>query len=411
MPRNETVLSVFVASPSDVEEERDKLESVIQELNMIWARNLGVRLELIRWESHVSPGFGEDAQDVINEHIPDDYDLFIGIMWCRFGTPTKRAESGTIEEFQRAKERFDNNPDSLKLMLYFKDEPSPLPPYKIDYSQLEQVSKFRSSLGEEGGLYWSFNSLEDFAEKLRRHLSFYLQSQVKKNLDSTETELTLETPTETELPLENPTETKEIKDSLETGCEDESGILDLMEQFEDEFEALSGITERITTATQEVGDKMNARTNEINEFTSSPDSSNRKAAKRQIGKAATDMNQFVDRIETELPLFTKHLNAGMSALTQTAGMAIDLKDNDDNLEQVKENVNMVNRLCESMNYVEVQITAFKDSTAAIPRMTTTLNRSKRSMVNVLQKLIDILRSGQIMAKEAEASFALILEQS
>ena len=75
MVRQEHVLSVFVASPSDVEAERGKLEDVIRELNLTWSRELSIRLDLVRWETHAYPGFGSDAQAVINEQIPDDYDL------------------------------------------------------------------------------------------------------------------------------------------------------------------------------------------------------------------------------------------------------------------------------------------------------------------------------------------------
>ena len=31
-----------------------------------------------------------------------EYDLFIGLMWRRLGTPTPRAISGTVEEFELA---------------------------------------------------------------------------------------------------------------------------------------------------------------------------------------------------------------------------------------------------------------------------------------------------------------------
>ncbi len=157
MARQETILSVFVASPGDVDDERNRLEEVIRDLNVAWARELGIRLELLRWETHAYPSFGEDAQSIINEQIQDDYDLFIGIMWYRFGTPTGRANSGTIEEFQRAKKRFDDDPSSLQLMVYFKDAPAPIPPSKLDYTQLAKIAEFRNSLGDEGGLFWSFN--------------------------------------------------------------------------------------------------------------------------------------------------------------------------------------------------------------------------------------------------------------
>ena len=66
------VFDVFVASPSDVTEERGVLEEVLIELNQIWKKTLGLRLDLIRWETHTRPGFGDDAQDVINQEIPDN---------------------------------------------------------------------------------------------------------------------------------------------------------------------------------------------------------------------------------------------------------------------------------------------------------------------------------------------------
>ena len=46
MPRQEHVITVFVASPSDVSDERSKLEDVIRELNITWSRSLGIRLDL-----------------------------------------------------------------------------------------------------------------------------------------------------------------------------------------------------------------------------------------------------------------------------------------------------------------------------------------------------------------------------
>ncbi len=44
-------------------------------------------------------------------------------------------------------------------------------------------------------------------------------------------------------------------------------------------------------------------------------------------------------------------------------------------------------------------------------MTTTLNRAKRSVVTVLQRLIDELRGAQTMLREADVSFAALLEQN
>jgi hypothetical protein len=128
MPRSATIVQVFVGSPSDVKEERDVLESVILELNRVWSKSLGVSFELIRWETHTHPAFGSDPQSIINDQLGEDYDIFIGILWSRFGTLTPRALSGTAEEFNLAVSRTQNGrPD---VMIYFKD--APIAPSKID---------------------------------------------------------------------------------------------------------------------------------------------------------------------------------------------------------------------------------------------------------------------------------------
>ena len=106
MPQQAFIAQIFVASPSDVQGEREILEEVVSEMNRSSAKNAGFRLELLKWETSVHPGFGPDSQAVINEQIGDNYDIFIGIIWGRFGRKTSRAESGTEEEFDRALMRY-----------------------------------------------------------------------------------------------------------------------------------------------------------------------------------------------------------------------------------------------------------------------------------------------------------------
>ena len=44
--RKQNVLEVFVASPNDVEPEREALEEVIKEVNNTWSTCLGIELNL-----------------------------------------------------------------------------------------------------------------------------------------------------------------------------------------------------------------------------------------------------------------------------------------------------------------------------------------------------------------------------
>ena len=120
MPRTVITYKVFLASPGDVKEERGIVKKVIETYNQIHSSD-NIRLELLCWEDSTHPSFGDYPQDVVNSQIGDDYDVFIGILWSRFGTPTLEYKSGTEEEFYRAYERY-NNGDDVELMVYRKDE-------------------------------------------------------------------------------------------------------------------------------------------------------------------------------------------------------------------------------------------------------------------------------------------------
>lgn len=183
LAKTPTFLKVFVASPSDVAEERRILQDVINEFNLTWGDTHNVRLELVKWETHTRPGFGEDAQDVINKQIGDDYDIFLGIMWGRFGSSTNRVESGTEEEFERAYSRLKTSPGSVQIMFYFKD--AGIPPSKMEPAQLAKVQEFKAKIAVEyGGLYHPFESAEEFRTKSRIHLSKLIQDWLKTSSSS-----------------------------------------------------------------------------------------------------------------------------------------------------------------------------------------------------------------------------------
>lgn len=181
MPRIDTTLTIFVSSPSDVSEERDVVDKVVNEINGNWSSDLNVRFDVIRWERDAVPGFGLDAQDVINREVGYEYDIFVGIMWARFGTPTIRAGSGTEEEFEIAFERYTFDPSSVQIMFYFKTPPAP---GKFDPSQLIKVSEFKSKLSNRGGLWASFDTAQEFENLLRSHLSKVIASRSKNILRS-----------------------------------------------------------------------------------------------------------------------------------------------------------------------------------------------------------------------------------
>jgi hypothetical protein len=276
-----------------LEAERNCLEEVIQELNLTWTRTLGVRLELMRWETHAYPGVGTDPQDVINRQLPNDYDIFIGLMWARFGTSTGRAGSGTEEEFVRALSRFRTDPNSVRIMFYFKD--TPLSPSSLDVTQIGKIQKFRESLGKEGVLYWPFITLEEFEKLLRLHLARQVQELVatgkspKGTLTGPQAVMHAATP------------------SRSNEEEEDAGYLDLLDALDQVSSELAQTMTRMTNETNELTRKTTEATAEINSAVQHS-ARNSLAGLSSVMRAAHE-NTIVFRMTiSQLPRLTSELN-------------------------------------------------------------------------------------------------------
>jgi hypothetical protein len=153
MPRQATAISILLASPFDVVPERDLISRLVADWNNLRGRNRGIFLDLLKFETSVSAGFGDDGQAVVNDSIGDDYDAVIGIFWNRIGTPTGRSTSGTIEEIERAIARYRDG-ENVEIAVYFKK--APVLSDDIDLDQIQGVRNFKIRLESEGGLHKPF---------------------------------------------------------------------------------------------------------------------------------------------------------------------------------------------------------------------------------------------------------------
>ncbi|MFY4729846.1 DUF4062 domain-containing protein [Nitrospira sp. BLG_2] len=156
---------VFIASPGDVATERNAVGKAVKEVNETHGEPLGYRLRLVRWETDAIPGAGR-PQQVINDQL-DKYELFIGVMWRRFGTPTGVAGSGTEEEIRLAFKKWIANPE-LPIMLYFSRQPF-YPETTEDVEQMGKVLAFRKELSGKA-LVWDYDGPGVFEETVRKHL-------------------------------------------------------------------------------------------------------------------------------------------------------------------------------------------------------------------------------------------------
>lgn len=371
MPSIEHVLRVFVGSPSDVKEEREQLEKVITELNRIWSRNLGLRLELIRWETHVTPGFGDYPQDVINRQVKDDYDIFIGIFWSRVGTPTPYYESGSIEELERALEVYKKHPAKMAMLVYFKD--APIPPSQIDVVQLSKVQELKSNLREVGCLYWEFKELSDFATAINAHLSRVSQDWHER-IKSQSIHVGELLPKETNMLPDD--------GELEKNEDEDLGFLDYIEISTKGLGELTQITALISNKTQDLNSDIRARAKELEEIGRIRNNSDFSQARRVVKRSADDMEHYATFVSKRLPLFVDAYREAFNAASRALALyAADFKDADD--EGIDELYMIMSNLETSILGAGQSVSNMQEAVSRLPRISVSFNKAKKSTVKAL----------------------------
>lgn len=162
-----TVIPVMIASPGDVEQEREEVRKSIYSWNDVNSKNTSMILNPIGWETHGAPEMGDRAQAFINKRLLNDCDLLIAIFWTRIGTPTGGYESGTVEEIER--HMAENKPT----MIYFSKAP-------VDYSQVDRdqydLLMIKKKEWQQKGRIEEFSTLEEFKEKLNKQLPYILST-------------------------------------------------------------------------------------------------------------------------------------------------------------------------------------------------------------------------------------------
>jgi Domain of unknown function (DUF4062) len=390
MPKNITIISVFVASPSDVQDERNLLEGLIAELNMIWSASLGIRFELIRWETHVHPSFGNDPQSVINNQIDADYDVFVGILWGRYGTPTPRADSGTKEEFERAYARFKETGLVPEIMIYFKD--APIAPSKIDTDQLQKVKNFRSSLSAQGGLFSVFEDSSSFESSVRSHLSALAQKfsskKITKNLGITAV-------------VENAVMTVPA-----AVYNEDLGYLDYIEVHSVRSIEMNTALTAIQEATLRIGQSLSSRTAEIKQLNQAPlDPS---VARKHIRLCADDMNAYAFSIEKQISILKSSREASLTALSSALVLYQDFAQNDTT--RLKELFDNLENMVAAAEGAKGGLLEMRQSTQGLPRIASELNKAKRLVVDQLDSLITEIENITHTVKNILDSIAMLLKQ-
>lgn len=365
MAKSITKYTIFVSSPSDLTEERAAIEEVIKELNLTYGNANNCVIELLKWETHSAPGISKShTQDIINNDIGDDYDIFLGLLWKRFGTPTKNADSGTEEEFNRALTRFQEGNLQIQILLYFKNAvPNSLS--DIDPEQFLKVNQFKQSIPKDKILYWEFDTIENLQNFLRLHIPKRIES-IANNLN---VKVTL-------------SENDEITDL------EEFGLFDYSDQFEALIADSSNSLVKISESTEWIGSELTNKAEELTRL-SKINNPNKNVVSNILKRTAKLMNDYSDRLKVETPIFYSSFEDGIKAGINLINLSEDFT-SDNTIQELENTKKSIIILRKAIPNALEGLKSFKKSISELPRIQKDINSAKRTLLSQLDELIEKL---------------------
>lgn len=170
MDRHVRKFRIFIASPSDVAKEREAAREVVVSVSQHLGNRGGFVLEPVGWED--VPADAGRPQALINPRVRE-CDVFLGILWSRFGTETGVAESGTLEEFQEAESVRRQTGVRPTVKVFFCDRAVPIQRLRDadGNRQFEKVQEFRERyIAERRGIAKPYSHIHQFRDLLRQEL-------------------------------------------------------------------------------------------------------------------------------------------------------------------------------------------------------------------------------------------------
>jgi len=401
MAQQLTQLTIFFSGTSAVEAECAALKAVIEELNRMLAKSYKILLKVVSWPNDFRPGVNQDLQSEINRQIQGQYDIYIGVLGSRFGTPTQRAGSGTEEEFQIAVSKFLQDTTSIRVLFYFKRANQD--PFTIDTKQLIKVHKFRSDLSQKGVIYRDFKDTANFVEIVKEHLWNLISDEwngnVWKLIELPSQRDTNEINTQSEQKTEEKaiSVTEIIAESEDvTLVPEETGYFDLMEEFYTAVESMRSSLGNMTEYTVHIGEQFNVHTESANNLMRKYGDKPKIGGSRDAQKYLTRAKEVVDNAGSDLETYTGKMRPQISALkTDLQVMLNRFRDVyifanekfETPEEQKQKDAGALHEFIKTMVTLVDEIMIFQESITNLPALTTKFNKARKHATTVIGELI------------------------
>ncbi len=169
MSQKSAAMRLFLALPDDLADQRQVVARVVEQLE----KRQSVRLELHDWSTWVTEQTGGERRPLLQM---EPGDIFLGIVWLRFGTPgadpeaAEQVSSASEEDFELAYRSWASAPRAESLFFRCHQLPNNLA--EINGEHLARVDRFFARFKEEKGpgSYGEYQTRQELAERLYSEL-------------------------------------------------------------------------------------------------------------------------------------------------------------------------------------------------------------------------------------------------
>jgi len=382
-------IKLFVSCPGDISDELDSIKLVVQDINDTIGEYSSYVIKILNWKTDTYTQIGSDAQEVINEQIDSKYDILLGLIWSRIGTPTKRDKSGTVEEINRA---LSNN--DKEQLIYFKTTSIDIT--KIDVNQIGKINDFKKDLKEKGVLFHQFPTTDDFESLLKVQLPKLINDKIINRKE------VIEKPKEESIiPVIINDKYSHITSLIKEveNFDKETIQIDIFNSVDEASSHLNLVTSSLHSMTESMSDwtkNMNLRTEELNRTNNIKDKRLRESRQKTIiNLLAVELDDFNNRIRNQLPVFADNYKKVGTSYSKI--LLIAKSYNDKEVEELKESAQ---GLLENSDYSLDSLANLLKSMMDLPPLNFKFNKAKREAEITIKDLIVETMEGSKLLNEA-----------
>jgi hypothetical protein len=164
MPYSAQIYPLLVSSPKDVSSDADAVVNAAHRWNVIYGKKFGSNVMPLSWMKHAVAEYGVRPQEALNKQLVEQADVVIALFWHRFGTDTGEAESGTVEEIEKA----DARGSHVAVLRCTRDIPSG----DLDPAQIQRLDDYLASIQDKALVleYDDENGLRQHVETILTHV-------------------------------------------------------------------------------------------------------------------------------------------------------------------------------------------------------------------------------------------------